>query len=81
MINWYKQYDQETFQNEFSQIDYKRYNPFAATSELFVKNKDFDQIVNQFTMYLKEQIPLRKLIDPLSDIIITSIIKQLQMIY
>lgn len=35
MINWYKEYDVETYQREFDHIDYRRYNPYSQHSAEF----------------------------------------------
>ena len=49
MLNWYNRYDEETFQVEFSEINYKRYNPFNVTAEakdFYSQCRGFEQMVS-----------------------------------
>ena len=79
MINWYKDYDSHTFMKPFEKIDFRPYNP-NHEEEKALEAPDFktifdnsyacNQMLNQFRLFIKDQITLKPLKDPFSEICI-----------
>ena len=84
MLNWYQQYDKETYKAPFARIDYSRYDPIAyshvANSIYQSASPAQDHIVNQFKAYQKANKP-QKVQDPMSQLCIEHQIRQLSMVY
>ncbi|CDW75850.1 UNKNOWN [Stylonychia lemnae] len=79
MSNWFERYDQETYLTQFQQIRYQNYNP-VSENNTFQRSNAFDLIVQQFRQYITNHMEIKKVIDPLSEICLSSVMKQLDMI-
>ena len=79
MINWYKDFDQLTFMRQFETADFRPYNPNYDESKsldepdiktIYDKSHSSKQMIDQFRQFIKDQITLKPLKDPFSEICI-----------
>lgn len=82
MLNWFLEYDRETYLRNFSTIDYSKYNFInnAFHDQGATSNPNKEQICAQFKLYQRHKEGLQKIQDPFASIYFDHTIKQLSMI-
>lgn len=76
MINWFEQYDQETYMVRFDEISYSRFNPISKDTTFFTtsvkQSYNFELALHAFKGYLENhnssdsELLKRRLHDPLA---------------
>lgn len=66
MLNWFEEFDKETYLKPFSQITFSKYDPLCNKPEYFKINYAFELKISEFQQYLKNEIQLKQTHESLS---------------